>query len=178
MHRVGRREGRGVGMSHICEFMCLCMSIHVRTYVRTMYMYVCIHMHCLSLPSEDGFADSVPTCHPTEWIKAPPTHCCMCCSLIPRPWCGGGGTRLHVLLPPHPPNCLSLHSCLGSAATRASTMCISTCSGAAALGGEGAGGRPPLQYFFQWGNTPPPPKKKTQQHNPICSKRREMIFPC
>ena len=41
---------------------CVCMSIHARTYVHTMYMYVCIHMHCLSLPSEDGFADSIPTC--------------------------------------------------------------------------------------------------------------------
>ena len=85
MHRVGRREGRGVGMSHICEFVCLCMSIHVcvhvRTYVHTMYMYVCVHMHCLLLPSEDGFADSVPTCHSNRLDKGP-TH-----------------TLLHVLQP-------------------------------------------------------------------------------
>ena len=169
MHRVGKREGRGVERSHIHVFTCLWMSIHAcihvctPTYAPSMYTYTSmhclfvsyivrmrLHMMCLSThtacthPKVVGYAQSgkeggegsgnepcmcvrvslyvnicvhtmfVPTYTPctcmyaytctvyhflvrmglqiaylhvilTDWIKAPPTHCCMCCSLIPRP---------------------------------------------------------------------------------------------
>ena len=108
----------------VCQYMCAYMFVPTYTPCTCMYAYTCTVYHFLV---RMGLQIAYLHVILTDWIKAPPTHCCMCCSLIPRPWCGGGGTRLHVLLPPHPPNCLSLHSRLGSAATRTSIMCISIC---------------------------------------------------